>query len=158
MSIPSYSLRSATWDDFEFVFQLNKANMRKYVELVRVWDDAAERADMYQNFIPERDQIVQIDGQDVGVFTVEERDEEIYLNHIELLPEFQGKGIGTALIQKVLTKAASRNKPVTLHVLKNNPARQFYEHRGFQTVEEIASRTDCNGIKRGVKCKMLYAI
>jgi hypothetical protein len=70
MNIPLYSLRRATWDDFEFVFQLNKANMRKYVELVRVWDDEAERADMYQKFMPGRDQIVQIDGQDVGVFKI----------------------------------------------------------------------------------------
>lgn len=35
MNIQLYSLRPATGDDFEFVFQLNKANMRKYVELVR---------------------------------------------------------------------------------------------------------------------------
>lgn len=38
-----YGLRPATAEDFEFIFQLNKANMRRYVELLRGWDDAAER-------------------------------------------------------------------------------------------------------------------
>lgn len=156
MNTQLYCLRPATSGDFEFVFQLNKANMRKYVELVRVWDDEAERADMYRKFIPGHDSIVQIDGKDIGVFTVEYRDSEIYLNHIELLPAFQGKGIGTVLIRKILAEGTYLSKPVILHVLKINPAKQFYEHLGFQIVEEIASGIDCNGMQRGVKCKMLY--
>ncbi|ESA31970.1 acetyltransferase [Leptolyngbya sp. Heron Island J] len=155
--ISLYSLRPATWDDFEFVFQLNKINMWKYVELVRVWSDEVERADMHRKFAPGRDQIVQIDGKAVGVFKVDYQESEICLNHIELLPEFQGKGVGTALMQKVLTEAESLNMPVTLYVLKINPAKQFYKHLGFQTVEEIASGKDCNGMERGVKCKMLAA-
>ena len=53
---------------------------------------------MYHKFAPGRDQIVQIAGHAVGVFTVEYQESEICLNHIELLPELQGKGIGTALM------------------------------------------------------------
>ena len=47
-----YTLRPSEQDDFEFVFQLNKTNMRRYVELLRGWDDDAERAAMRHQFQP----------------------------------------------------------------------------------------------------------
>ncbi|MBW4512743.1 MAG: GNAT family N-acetyltransferase [Scytonematopsis contorta HA4267-MV1] len=73
---------------------------------------------------------------------------------MELLPEYQCLGIGTQLIQSVISQAKSLNKPVVLHVLKINPAKSLYERLGFETVEEIATGFDCNDIKRGVKYKM----
>ena len=49
---PVVSFRETTDEDFDFVFNLNKANMRKYVEEMRGWDDEFEREDMKKKFTP----------------------------------------------------------------------------------------------------------
>ncbi|SEN29514.1 GNAT family N-acetyltransferase [Lihuaxuella thermophila] len=128
----NYSLRTATPDDFEFVFQLNKTNMRPYVEQLRGWDDEAEREDMKTKFRPFHDQIVVIGNQDAGIFAVDESDSEICLRHIEILPAYQNRGVGTALIQQILSRAEQRRLPVKLTVLKMNPARHLYQRLGFR--------------------------
>ena len=54
-----------------------------------------------------------------------------------LLPEHQGRGIGTHLIKTLLAEAAHQLKPVHLQVLKVNlRARQLYERLGFEPTGE----------------------
>ncbi|BCU82708.1 hypothetical protein JIR001_24910 [Polycladomyces abyssicola] len=129
-------LRPSTDADFEFVFALNKTNMRRYVERLRGWDDAAERADMKRKFQPGVDQIIEVDGHPAGVFAVDRREDEWDLRHIELLPIFQNRGIGTTLIRQLLEEAYQQGAAVTLQVLKMNPARRLYERLGFYIVGE----------------------
>lgn len=131
-SEPAISLRMSTEADFDFVFNLNKINMRKYVEKIRGWNEEYERTDMKTKFTQGIDQIIQVDGQDAGVLRVIETDTEIKLDHIELLPEFQGKGIGRKIIGVLLTKG----KRVSLQVLKQNPAAELYKSVGFKVVGE----------------------
>lgn len=143
-----YALRRSVAADFEFVFQLNKANMRRYVEPLRGWDDDAERDDMRRHFLPGTDQIVVGGGRDVGRLAVDRYPDRIDLRHIELLPEYQGRGIGTKIIRDILVEARGLSVPVTLTVLSINPAKRLYESLGFVTVGE----TDA-GVK-GLKCRM----
>lgn len=55
---------------------------------------------------------------------------------IQLLPEFQGHGIGTALLQRELRFADARGLPVRLQVLRENRARTLYERLGFRVCGE----------------------
>ena len=63
-------------------------------------------------------------------------DDQVVLNALELLPEYQRRGLGTAITQQVIENAAREGKPVWLQVLKVNPARQLYERLGFDTTGE----------------------
>lgn len=143
-----YTLRESKEDDFEFVFRLNKANMQKYVQMLRGWDDEAEREDMRRHFQPGSDQIIILDGKDVGRLAVDYYPDRIELRHIEILPAYQGRGLGGAIIQDILEEARQVNLPVTLMVLKVNPAKRLYERLGFRTVEEIETG------QKGIKCRM----
>lgn len=154
MHIPSYSLRPTTWADFEFVFQLNKVNLQKSAARSHEWNEEAERAALQQKFEPGRDQIIQIEGRDAGVFTIEYHNAEVCLNRIELLPEFEGKGIGTALIQDVLIEAKLANVPVALQGLQKNSVKPFYPQLGYRSIEEVDTRIDNNGMNRRVKCRL----
>ena len=129
---PVVSFRETTDEDFDFVFNLNKANMRKYVEEMRGWDDEFEREDMKKKFTPGVDRVIQIDGKDAGILKVLETDEEIKLDHVELLPEYQGQGLGSKIIGDLINK----NKPIRLQVLKQNPAVELYKKLGFEIVGE----------------------
>ena len=48
----------------------------------------------------------------------------------------QRKGIGSRVIQALLRLARKKSKPVTLAVMKINPARALYERLGFRITHE----------------------
>ena len=64
---------------------------------------------------------------------------EVFLRFIEVLPEYQNQGVGTALIKSILDEAHPTGQPVGLQVLKVNPARSLYERLGFLTTGETAT-------------------
>lgn len=134
--IMEINLRQSTEEDFEFIFSLNKINMKKYVDVIRGWNEEYERADMKTKFIPGAHKIIQADRQDIGVILIQEEPDHFKLTHLELLPEFQNKGIGTKLIKEVLDNAKAKNKYVWLKVLKTNPAIELYKKLGFVKIGE----------------------
>ncbi|MFC4077769.1 GNAT family N-acetyltransferase [Salinithrix halophila] len=130
------TLRQAVAGDFPFVFELNKMNMRPYVEEIRGWNDEDEWTDMKRKFRPGQDCIILAEGEPIGIFAVDKEESGYYLRHIELLPHCQGTGIGSALIRDLLQTAGEENLPVYLTVLKHSPARHFYQQLGFYITGE----------------------
>jgi GNAT superfamily N-acetyltransferase len=63
-------------------------------------------------------------------------DGQLDIDGLYLLPEVQRKGVGTALVRWVISKAASAGVPLTLSTAKINPARQLYERLGFVPTHE----------------------
>ena len=132
-----YQLRPALNADFEFLYQLHRATMKEYIEATWGWEESWQREYFQAKWEPAKRQIIQIDGQNAGVLVIENRDGEYYLGLIEVLPEFQGQGVGTAVIQDFIAAAHQQNLPATLHVLKSNhPARKLYQRLGFTIVVE----------------------
>jgi len=90
-----------------------------------------------QRFKLEGHSIIVIDGKDAGRLSLDVSPERVYIAQINLLPQFQRKGIGTAIIESVKADAAQANKPVELRVLRTNPdARRLYERLGFTVFDE----------------------
>ncbi len=60
--------------------------------------------------------------------------DEIHINNLAVRPDFQGQGLGTALLQHVLEAGATRGaERATLEVRRSNaPARRLYERLGFE--------------------------
>ncbi len=129
-------LRPATLEDTEFLFHLLKATMREYVDQTWGWDEEWQQAYFQMRFDPTKNQIIVLDDQDIGVMSTEKRENEIFLSSIYILPEYQGQGIGTQLLKSLLAEAFGEGLPVTLRVLKVNPARRLYERLGFSVIRE----------------------
>ena len=56
-----------------------------------------------------------------------------YIHELQVVPEFQRRGLGRAVIQNVIEQGASRRLPVTLSVVPANPgAKRLYERLGFE--------------------------
>ncbi len=131
----SIGLRPATAADSEFCYRLHRAAMGPYIEAIWGWDEADQRGFHERGFDPANTQIVTIEGDDVGSVTVDRRPTEIYLGRIEILPDYQGRGIGRQLIQRLRHEAASRHQPVLLDVLVvNRRAYALYQRLGFQEI------------------------
>ena len=128
--------RTATSDDYEFLWQLLKATMQDYVDQTWGWDEAWQQAYFRQTFDPGENQIVVLHGQDIGVIAAKKTEHSVFLSRIYILLEHQGRGIGTQLVESVKAEAFREGLPVTLRVLKVNPARNWYERLGFVMAEE----------------------
>ncbi len=126
-----YQLRQATDADDDFLYRLHVAAMGDLVARVWGWDDAWQERFFADHFDPAPARIVVVDGEDVGVVAVEWGAAEAFLCTIEILPEYQGRGLGAALVRRVIAEADGRHLPVRLRVLKINPARRLYERLGF---------------------------
>jgi GNAT superfamily N-acetyltransferase len=132
-----YTLRPAAKADYDFLYRLNELTMRGYVERTwGGWDEALQRAYFRERFEPSQTQIVQAGGRDVGMLSVLDRADEICLNRVQILPDHQGRGLGTSIVRDVLAAANRRGLPVSLRVLKVNPARRLYERLGFTVTGE----------------------
>ena len=53
---------------------------------------------------------------------------------IAVLPDYRGRGIGTALLAKLIDTAAQSYRAISLSVVGENPAMNFYHRMGFEIV------------------------
>lgn len=78
--------------------------------------------------------IVEKDGERIGRIYIHERESEIRLIDIALLPAHRRAGIGGAMIGDLLERAGELGKSISLHVEPNNPVRPFYVRVGFESL------------------------
>ncbi|MFZ3078444.1 MAG: GNAT family N-acetyltransferase [Bellilinea sp.] len=136
MELSDITLRPAEQEDANFLWDLHVTALKPHVSAVYGWDEAFQRSYYLENYSTLHNQVIQYQSVDVGVLAVEETLLGYILSSIELLPSYQGIGIGTTLITELLERAAARGLPVSLRTLKNTPARPLYERLGFQIIGE----------------------
>jgi len=129
------ALRPARAADSEFCFQLHKAAMGDYIAAIWGWDEQRQREFHARGFAPGRWQIITANGADAGLLEVEYRPAETYLSRIELLPDYQGRGIGSRLINALIDEAAQKGQDLVLEVLAvNHRAYALYQRLGLREV------------------------
>jgi GNAT superfamily N-acetyltransferase len=82
--------------------------MRGMIEQTWGWHDAWQRQDFDRRFSESAVSIIESDGYPAGGLLLESRPDSIDIHEIQVLPEYQGLGIGTAVVQWVIEQAASR--------------------------------------------------
>ncbi len=110
--------------------------MRKYVEWAWGWDEEFQRNGIWENLPIENFKIICVTGQSAGALYVEESEQHHWVRTIFLKPEFQGLGVGSALLAQEADRAKGSNKKLVLKVIKINPAKRLYERLGFTIVKE----------------------
>jgi ribosomal protein S18 acetylase RimI-like enzyme len=125
------TLRPATEQDYTFLWSLHKAALGPHVAKVYGWDETLQAQLFRERFDPARRSIIVVADQDVGVLEVTEGEDGVFLDTIEIMPEHQGRGLGGTVTGDVVRNAHAAGLPVTLRVLKVNPARRLYERLGF---------------------------
>lgn len=61
---------------------------------------------------------------------------ELHFHQMQILPEHQKGGIGAELVRRVIKRSEKSNKPITLLVMKNTPAKRLYEQFGFSVTND----------------------
>lgn len=75
--------------------------------------------------------VIERRGAPIGRLYVEERESQLHIVDVALIPEERGHGIGTALLQGLIARAAAMNKAVGIFVEHANPAQSLYRRLGF---------------------------
>ena len=134
---PRFKIRPAQESDIEFLFQLTKVALGPYI--VKTWgefDDLYQRTRFDEVTSVEDHKIIEISGESIGCICALERQHELHIVRLYLLPEYHGRGIGTRVMEELLSNAKQRGVPARLRVLKVNPARNLYERLGFYIIDE----------------------
>ncbi|MDE0297934.1 MAG: GNAT family N-acetyltransferase [Candidatus Poribacteria bacterium] len=133
-------IRKARLDDGGFVFATKKQAFREYVEHVWGWDESRQRELHNTRFAKHDFRIIRIRGIDVGFFATSNTSEALRLHQLFILPEYQGRGIGSACMTRIVNRANIAKKPVMLQVLKINArAAAFYQRIGFDVAGTISA-------------------
>lgn len=129
-------LRPAGEQDYAFLSRLHYLTFYAYV--FQTWSmSAAELEKIFRaEYGHQQRQVVCTGGVAIGSLLIEGHSDELFLDYIAILPEFQNRGFGTRLVRTVLAQGARQGKKVRLHVLKVNQARGLYQRLGFHIYAE----------------------
>jgi ribosomal protein S18 acetylase RimI-like enzyme len=118
-----------------FAESLTNTNMASYYQAREiVWDHNQflnnwEDLDNYE---------VLLDRTRVGVVRFSYGANTTFLRDLQLLPKFQGKGIGSKCLDLVVRHAFNRQSTLlVLRVFSENPAIKLYESKGFVRTSEV---------------------
>lgn len=140
------ALRPATAEDREFLVRLYASTRAEELALVD-WTDEQRDAFVRMQFDAQDSQyrqhnpagtfdVIEVDGRRAGRLYVDRRPTDVRIVDIALLPEFRGRGLGSALIRAVIDEAAAGGRTASIHVEVHNRARRLYERLGFRPVSE----------------------
>ncbi|MEW7289599.1 GNAT family N-acetyltransferase [Aquimarina sp. 2304DJ70-9] len=121
--------------DKNFLLDLRKLTMVKHLEKAGIYLSDEEHVARAHDFF-EATQILINSSERIGVLKCLETQNSIEIVQLQILPQYQGMDIGKGIANDVISKAQSKNKSVTLKVLKENPARYLYERIGFKITGE----------------------
>jgi len=121
--------------DTLFLLKLRKLTMVEYLKKAGLYltdDQHLSRVKIHFNaaYI-----IKQLDEK-VGLLKYIETKDAIEILQFQILPKYQGKGIGNYLLNDMIKLSGSLDKNILLKVLKENPARYLYERNGFCIIGE----------------------
>ena len=131
----NFELKSATIEDVPWLLELRSQTMSGYLQESGLSISKSSLKDrvLYRFDLT---QIIHRATQHLGMLKIDPGPDFWTLIQIQIVPEFQGEGIATRLIEQLLSAAHESSVSVRLSVLKTNPARSLYEQLGFVVISE----------------------
>ena len=128
----SFMLVPSSHDDFGRLFELRLAAMRESLERIARFDRQRAFERFASTFRPEHTRLIICpDGQFMGCLAFGPSEGALLLEHFYIFPEWQNKGLGSAVLIHLLDEADSAALPVRLEVLRQSDAARLYVRHGF---------------------------
>lgn len=139
MDNQKFAFRSVNERDYDFVYKVKKEAYKKYVEqYFGNWNEE-QQIEYFKSFVEKYKAgayIITLDGYDIGFYNSIIHEDRYEIGNICIIPEYQNKGIGTAILKELLSK--NEDKMICLQYFKSNPVAKLYERLGFKSVGETA--------------------
>ncbi|MBM2615824.1 GNAT family N-acetyltransferase [Actinoplanes sp. LDG1-06] len=132
----TFTLRPATTGDVEAIAELRAAVLRADLERLGRFDEHRVRQRLRDAYEPEHTWILEVDAVFAGCVALRPAADATWLEHFYLAPHLQGRGIGAAVLRRLLARCDRDGVVVRLNVLRGSPARRLYERHGFTLESE----------------------
>lgn len=133
---PELALTPAGDGDFEALLSLRLAAMRESLERLGRFDPQRARERLSRGYQPAHTRHILRGGELVGFVVVVPRDDGWQLDHLYVHPSAQREGVGSWVLEQVLTEADAAHMPVSVTALKHSDANRFYQRHGFELQAE----------------------
>lgn len=126
-------LRPAAESDRDFLYSVYCQTMREVVEHTWGWDESWQRRDFDRRFRVCQTFVIEADARIVGGLLLDSQLDSVNIVELQILPGYQGRGMGAAILESVINQAARDGLDVTLSIVDaNTRARSLYERLGFE--------------------------
>jgi len=123
-------------DDIDFLLKLRKLSMNEHLVNAKMKMDDEQHLERIKSHYYESQLILRdrkpIGVIQLGVVALTGTKKSLHIRQFQVLPEHQGKGIGSKVLMVLKKRALQLQLPITLNVLLKNPARGLYLRHGFQ--------------------------
>jgi GNAT superfamily N-acetyltransferase len=130
------SFSVASEQDFDELVALRIDAMRESLERIGRFDPDRARERFRSGFSPQHTRHIFVGGDRVGFVVVKPHESGLLLDHLYIHPDFQGRGIGAAVLTKIFEEADAARLPLRVGALRESDSNRFYIRHGFQKVDE----------------------
>lgn len=107
-----------------------------YVLKIWGWNEEYQTKDFKSDFILEYFRIITAEGKDIGFVQIIEKPLNINIAEIHIISNYQGHGIGSNIINRIIEQASKKMKTVTIGCFIDNfRAKNLYERLGFEVIK-----------------------
>ena len=139
--VPNLELKpykNGNQEEIKFIYNLKKEVYQEYVEKIYgEWNEENQKK-LFNKFMKENSkniELIYLKDKLVGFYNGKLKDDKSYeIDNICIMPEYQNRGIGTAVLKEILFE--NKDKEIILQCFKENPASKLYERMGFKKIEE----------------------
>ncbi|WP_277185049.1 GNAT family N-acetyltransferase [Caballeronia sp. BR00000012568055] len=125
-----------THSDADLLVSIRIAAMRESLERLGRFDAQRARERFLASFEPALCRFIEIDHVRAGFYLIRPYSDHWLLDHLYILPEHQARGIGSAVLRKIIADADSQRMPVRLGALRGSESNRFYQQHGFEQTDE----------------------
>jgi GNAT superfamily N-acetyltransferase len=129
------AFRPARHEDFDYCEGLYFAEMERINRELKL-DRNVQKASFRRQWAATEVCIITHDGADSGWLQSATRDGAFFLAQLFVEAPLQRRGFGTAVMHSLVDEATRTGQPMTLGVVKTNPAKRLYERLGFHVTHE----------------------
>jgi GNAT superfamily N-acetyltransferase len=126
---PEFRLRPVSEADFEPLLSLSIRVLRADLERLGRFKPELRRERFRAAFHPATLSAIEVAGVCVGCIGAEPHADHLHIHAFYVQPEFQGCGLGAAVLARVTGQYA--RLPVRIEVLKGSAALGFWQRQGF---------------------------
>jgi ribosomal protein S18 acetylase RimI-like enzyme len=128
--------RQCIESDRDWAYALKSEAYRDVVERqFGPWDEKFQQTLFAKRWNPATSMVIILGEDPVGLFSVERKGRDIHLDEIQVACRWQNRGIGTAVVQRLIEESESSVGRISLQVLiQNTRAAKLYERLGFRVV------------------------
>lgn len=133
----SYELKNVSQEDRALVKDIHHGSYREVVERqFGSWDAELQNSFFNQFWDKGSIELIVVEKQPVGFIQCFEREDHIFVAELVIAQTWQGRGLGTQNLRRLMSIAKERSIALRLQALKQNVAIQLYERLNFRRTGE----------------------